>query len=224
LIEGSRFRDYLESGKGNDILFGSLRSDTLYGNDGDDLLIGNSGNDKLYGEVGNDELFGGSGRDRLYGGAGDDFLIGGQGKDYLEGGLGNDTYMFEKGDGVDTVYDSEPSTRFLWWNIEKPDGGEDTVLFGDSVSKEDISFYEKNGDLYLQYSEDDHIIIQNQDKKESQIEKVQLSNGNYLSHEDIELVIQNIHAYAQDNGIHRINNDTIRKNEELMQIVQSAWS
>ncbi len=223
LIEGSRFRDYLESGSGNDILFGSSRSDTLYGNDGDDLLTGNEGRDKLHGGEDNDNLYGGRGRDSLYGQDGNDTLIGSKDRDYLEGGLGNDTYMFEKGDGVDTIQDSEPSRSFLWWNIKKPDGGEDTVAFGESVNKEDISFYEKRGDLYLQYSDNDSIIIKDQDKKESQIEKVQLSDGNYLNHEDLDLVVQQINAYAKEKDMHRIDNDDIRGNDQMMQIITSAW-
>ena len=36
---------------------------------------------------------------------GDDILVGGAGDDYLSGDSGIDTYIFNKGDGKDTIYD-----------------------------------------------------------------------------------------------------------------------
>ncbi|MDH4305452.1 MAG: putative Ig domain-containing protein, partial [Nitrospira sp.] len=44
--------------------------------------------------------------DRVVGGAGDDFLWGGQGNDLLRGGAGHDTYVFNLGDGIDTIEDT----------------------------------------------------------------------------------------------------------------------
>lgn len=43
--------------------------------------------------------------DHLYGGAGNDTLQGKGGNDYLEGGVGNDTYIYNTGDGLDTILD-----------------------------------------------------------------------------------------------------------------------
>ncbi len=91
----------------NDLLIGGAGNDTLNGGDGHDTLIGGTGDDTLNGGVGNDTLYGGDGNDKLYGGNGNDTLIGGAGDDYLEGGIGHDTYVWNPGDGNDTIYDQK---------------------------------------------------------------------------------------------------------------------
>ncbi|WP_181015777.1 calcium-binding protein [Citrobacter amalonaticus] len=91
-------------------------ADTLSGTSGNDILFGLAGNDVLYGQAGNDTLYGGEGNDTLDGGAGDDILVGGTGNDILTGGTGNDTYLFNAGDGQDTLrghYHSTPETNTL---------------------------------------------------------------------------------------------------------------
>jgi len=45
--------------------------------------------------------------DRLYAGSGDDVLQGGRGNDDLEGGAGNDAYVWNSGDGFDTIFDTD---------------------------------------------------------------------------------------------------------------------
>ena len=70
---------------------------TLIGTVNDDLLAGRSGNDTLTGLAGNDTLSGRSGNDRLSGGLGNDLL---------DGGSGDDTYVYQAGDGLDTIADA----------------------------------------------------------------------------------------------------------------------
>ena len=105
----------------------------LYAGAGNDTLIGGTGNDGLYGEADADTLIGGTGNDELYGGAGNDTLIGGIGNDYLEGGSDADTYVFAKGHGSDTVYDSSKQS---------------TVQFTD-VNFADVKFRREDNDLVL---------------------------------------------------------------------------
>ena len=52
-----------------------------------------------------DVLSGSSGKDVLYGNSGNDVLEGKKGDDYLDGGRGDDTYVWNLGDGNDTIYD-----------------------------------------------------------------------------------------------------------------------
>jgi Ca2+-binding RTX toxin-like protein len=54
--------------------------------------------------------------DHLYGGGGADTLQGNQGNDYLEGGNGNDTYVWNSGDGIDTILIQTGSVS--WWLTE----------------------------------------------------------------------------------------------------------
>jgi Ca2+-binding RTX toxin-like protein len=51
--------------------------------------------------------------DHLYGGGGADTLQGNHGNDYLEGGGGNDTYVWNTGDGFDTIFDSDGVGRLV---------------------------------------------------------------------------------------------------------------
>lgn len=63
-------------------------------------IIGGPGNDRLRGRNGNDRLVGGAGQDVLIGKKGDDVLDGGPGRDLLKGGAGVDALI--GGSGADT--------------------------------------------------------------------------------------------------------------------------
>jgi Ca2+-binding RTX toxin-like protein len=68
----------------------------------------------LTGTSGKDTLTGGGGDDTLTGLGGNDVLAGGKGKDLLVGGKGNDTYLFNRGDGQDTIVDTDST----WFNAD----------------------------------------------------------------------------------------------------------
>ncbi|WP_190539592.1 calcium-binding protein [Pseudomonas typographi] len=113
---------------------------TLFGTEQNDLIQGFNGDDLLSGAAGNDRLEGGNGNDLLVGGAGADTLIGGR---------GNDAYMFDQGDGRDT--------------IDNRGGGDDTVvLSGMSVADFYQSFSQAGSDLtILRGGSDDSVTIRN---------------------------------------------------------------
>jgi Ca2+-binding RTX toxin-like protein len=85
---------------GNDTLGNSSYFNT------NDRFYGGDGNDRIYAYGGSDELYGEEGNDSLYGQDGDDLLAGGTGDDALEGGTGSDTYLYNDGDGHDTITNS----------------------------------------------------------------------------------------------------------------------
>jgi Ca2+-binding RTX toxin-like protein len=60
----------------------------------------------LSGTAANDILDGVNGDDTIRGLGGNDSLRGGRGDDNLDGGLGGDTYLFQLGDGGDTIQDT----------------------------------------------------------------------------------------------------------------------
>jgi Ca2+-binding RTX toxin-like protein len=68
-------------------------------------ILGTAGHDQLAGTAGNDQIIGYGSGDVLDGGQGNDTLTGGGGADLLRGGAGNDTYVFDRGDDADTIYD-----------------------------------------------------------------------------------------------------------------------
>jgi hypothetical protein len=104
-LDGGNNPDTLEGGDGNDTLEGGSGSDDLSGDDGNDQIFGEGGRDNIDGGLGDDILDGGGGRDTITGGQGSDTLTGGAGRDQLTGGAGNDTFVFNSGDGNDTIFD-----------------------------------------------------------------------------------------------------------------------
>lgn len=237
---GDSGNDYLIGGKGNDALIGGTGNDYLCANDGDDVLCGGEGNDRLHGESGNDMLYGDEGRDNLYGGLGndymsggsdhdllygddgDDILIGDTGKDLLKGGNGGDQYLFEQGDGNDQIKDSN-KTKYTKWCTPETDGSVDEVLFGESISLTDVAFYKHCGNLYVQYGTDDMLKIHDQNRDSGRIERFELSDGKYMTHDDINILIQEMSAFACDHGIDFNSAAAVRNNDELMNIVMNSW-
>lgn len=117
-VIGSHEADHVDSGAGNDTMFGGAGDDTFRGEGGNDNITGGLGADALYGGAGadvlkgdqsgsldpadgNDSLYGGSGEDWLVGYAGDDSLVGGSDDDILSGMAGND--VLDGGTGADRM-------------------------------------------------------------------------------------------------------------------------
>ena len=103
--EGIDEGDVINSGGGDDLVFGEAGNDVLNGEAGNDLLNGGADSDILNGDNNADTLLGEGGNDVMSGGQGDDLLLGGDGNDALFGGRGHDTFVFASGEGADTVFD-----------------------------------------------------------------------------------------------------------------------
>ncbi len=82
-----------------------------------------------------DTLYGFAGNDNVYGYQGNDTLSGGTGNDYLVGEQGNDTYVFNIGDGHDTIRDRTVNGQ----------DANDSVKFGEGITKDDLIF-KRSGD------------------------------------------------------------------------------
>jgi len=216
---GDSGNDWLYGGDGDDALIGGTGNDRLYGGDADDFLSGGIGNDTLSAGNGDDTLKGGAGNDRLYGAEGNDTLYAGEGRDTLRGEAGDDTYIVDRKSGKTDIYDR---VNKKWKFI---DAGNDTLQFGDGITKEDISFVmSRHGNLDIQYGNKEVVTIHNQNNTKMQIERLELSDGSYLTSTDIDLLIQQLTAYSKDNGASMKNNHHIRDNETIMQIINTAWN
>jgi Ca2+-binding RTX toxin-like protein len=108
-IHGTESIDSLQANNIDSTVYALGGNDTVNGANGNDRLYGGEGNDKLKGNNGNDILDGGAGNDNLYGGNGDEIIYGGTGDDWLQGDANNDIYIFQLGDGQDTISDSSGS-------------------------------------------------------------------------------------------------------------------
>lgn len=218
-IKASKYEDEIQGYQGNDTIIGSKEMDDISGNKGDDIIYGNDGKDDLYGNDGNDTLYGGKGDDNIQGNKGNDTIDGGVGNDTLNGGSGDDIYLFKKGDGKDTLEDHS----FNHDTQSYTNAGNDTIKFTDNTTKQDITFIKDwEGNLKLSYSSQDEITILNQFDKNRQIEKIELKDGSYLTSNTIENIIQQMNAYATDNGI-TLTKEAIKNNQDLTQIVMSGW-
>ncbi len=91
----------------------------------------------IQGTEGDDLLTGTAITDRITGGEGDDTLAGGKGDDLLAGGGGNDTYVFNLGDGQDTIADISSSTE---GNL---------IAFGAGIAASDLAFVRDGADLLI---------------------------------------------------------------------------
>ena len=203
---------------GNDSLVGGIANDLLYGDAGDDTLWGNAGNDTLYGDDGDDELRGGSGNDTLYGGtgndtlegnAGNDTLVGGTGNDSLEGGEGNDAYVFSKGDGEDRIFDAN--------------GLVDEIRLGhESV---DVVFERVNSSLRVRMPGSlDAITIDSWYNGDAyKIETFKSTDGNVITHTQIESLIQAMASFQNDTGM-TWEQALSEQPSQVRSIVQEYWT
>ncbi len=160
----------------NETVTGLEGNDTLDGGAGNDRVEGGAGNDTLYGGVDQDVVLGGDGDDVLNGSSGNDVLIGGAGNDTLTGWLEDDTYVFNLGDGQDTVSD--------FWAYGS--SGNDTILFGEGITAADLVVTELNSgtDMLLSIAGTTDSVLLNDSINDGRfrIEQVQFADGTVLNH------------------------------------------
>ena len=191
-IYGSALADTMDGEAGDDTLYGNGGNDTLSGGDGADILYGNDGNDILKGLSGDDVMYGGTGDDNIYGGdgsnyysnEGNDTLIGGIGNDNLYGGYGNDTYIYNLGDGFDTISETN---------------GSDKIVFGEGITQNDLSFEQNGNNLKIFIGNDENNVIQinNQFGKAAlRVETIEFSDGNTLDISNADQLIQAINTFG----------------------------
>jgi Ca2+-binding RTX toxin-like protein len=122
-----------------DLYAANLRTDNQIITDGNGkaVLIGGMGNDTIL--AGNDTttLLGGAGHDTVIGGAEANLLMGGRGNDLLQGGGGQDTYLFNLGDGLDTIEDVAAA------------GEGNRIQFGVGIAQADLIFTQDQVDRTL---------------------------------------------------------------------------
>ena len=145
--------------------------ETIKGTEFDDIIYANGGNDTVNSGLGNDTIYGGSGFDSLYGEQGNDTLIGGTGNDYLSGGTGDDTYIYNIGDGLDTIYDYENNSST---------GRNDKIKFGEGITASDVTFSRNEYNLVITLFNDitQGIIIQDFFRSDYyRVEKLEFADG-----------------------------------------------
>ncbi len=220
-IVGNTKNNIIDGGLGADTMFGDLGDDTYIVDNINDIVVEyeNQGSDTIkssvtYALTDNVENLILTGNDNIdaTGNELDNNIMGNSGNNMLSGGNGNDSYIFGLNNGgSDTISDS---------------AGNDRVLFENSVDKSNIAIYQDGNDLIIDYGSNlgsDRITIKNQSNADNAIEKFELSDGSYISNSDINQIIQNMTAYAQNNAIEFTGIDSVKNNADLMNLVASAW-
>lgn len=225
-LQGEADNDILYGGAGNDALFGGTGADLMVGGTGDDyyevddiadVLVenANEGNDRVYSSiswtlganferlalVGNTHInaTGNSLDNGLWGNAGNNILTGSAGNDYLEGGAGNDVYIFNKGDGQDTITNQDALSAT------------DTLRLGAGIADTDVFAHRQGNDMYLTFkNSSDQIyfinyygvnVVQNGVTQDFKIDTIEFANGTVWN----QTMIQTVVDRAQNNQAPVIN-------------------
>jgi Ca2+-binding RTX toxin-like protein len=105
---------------------------------------------------------GAAGNDRLRGDILADRMVGGRGDDLLSGGGGGDTYVFNAGDGHDTVFDD--NWTLIGDGFLTADQTIDKVQLGEGFDPDDVAFTRNGSAITLTFgSSGDAITLQGQD-------------------------------------------------------------
>ncbi|OBQ45757.1 beta strand repeat-containing protein, partial [Halodesulfovibrio spirochaetisodalis] len=156
-------------------------NDTITGGDVTAIINGGAGSDTITTGNHNDTLSGGADNDIINAGGGDDTITGGTGDDILSGGTGGDTYIFNIGDGNDTIH--EGSCNNMCTDI-------DIINIGVGVTAGDLIFNVDGDDLIIGIKgHDDSIRISGGLVDPSHgVEKIVLADGTAI---DLAAVISN---------------------------------
>ena len=156
---GTKYNDTIYGRKEKDNIFGYNGNDTLYGNDGDDILNGGNDNDILIGGVGNDEL---------------------------KGDSGNDTYVYNLGDGFDTITDT---------------GGNDKIKFGEGINQNDLSFKTEGQNLKILINNNETAGIQISSQLQGGskvVETIEFHDGSTLDITNADQLIQAMNSFGAE--------------------------
>jgi Ca2+-binding RTX toxin-like protein len=161
--------NYLQTHIPEPVVLGTTTDDLLTLWAGDRATLqGDDGNDNLTVIDGDNTLEGGNGDDCLQGGMGNDTFNGGTGNDISYDGAGNDTYLFNLGDGQDTIYD-----------MGSVSGNLDTIQFGTGIAASDLTFTRSGMNLVLGINgTTDQLTIQNWGNgSDYRIERIVFADG-----------------------------------------------
>ena len=165
-------------------------------------LLGTEGGESIYWDATQLNINAGDGHDSVYTGNYDDIIAGGKGNDTLDGGGGNDTYIFNSGDGLDLLFDTQGSNSFVFTDLEKDDFG----------------FLIQGGLLNVSYGDGDNIMLA------GNVSRFELADGSYLTDSDVNYIIQQISAFSANNGVNFSTADDVRRNEQMAQLIAAAWN
>ncbi|PKL51451.1 MAG: hypothetical protein CVV37_06450, partial [Nitrospira bacterium HGW-Nitrospira-1] len=139
-------------------------------------------------------------------------LYGGSASDYYSSN-GNDTYKFGIGSGQDTISDYDSTTNT------------DTVEFGAGITQGDLVFFKDNNDLLIFSDKDNFIRVSNQLSNSNYgIERFEVTDGCYITRQDIENIINAMVDFNSDKGMDIIQRyDNLANNQQYQTTLAQSW-
>ena len=127
----------------------------------------------------------------MNGGAGNDTLDGGAGSDSLNGGVGDDTYLFRQSDGIDTISDYSTISADV-----------DILKLTDGIDSMEPVIVKHDDDLYVFVDEGNYVKITSQFTTTTYgIERIEVSDGHYITRADIEAIVNTMSSINNDAGM-----------------------
>ncbi|WP_372880614.1 tandem-95 repeat protein [Psychromonas sp.] len=208
-LSGGTGEDYIVGGGADDVITGGADNDQIWG-DSSSLDSVYHGNDNLSGGAGDDIIQGQGGDDVIDGGAGDDLLSGGAGNDQINGGLGFNLIGIDDNDGHDII------------NVTA--GGSDSILFGEGVTEDRLTFSQEGDDLLIKIDEGSSqsvVVVDHFKATEFALNYVQFSGGSMILASTINDIISGdssggdfdsvVEGDDLDNSLQGDNNDNLIK-------------
>ncbi len=165
------------------------------------VVQGSASNDYLNGTAADEFMEGLAGNDTLNGNGGNDTLDGGMGNDSLNGGNGSDIYLYDLGDGNDTINNYDVTT-----------GKEDILRFKASITTADVTLSRSTNALWVKLSNGERITVNNFFISDAaggyQLEAIEFNDGTRWDTTTIKAMVQTateladtIYGYGSDDTL-----------------------
>ncbi|WP_300972930.1 peroxidase family protein [Sphingomonas sp. LHG3406-1] len=147
VLGGTEANDILQSGIGDDTIYGDGGNDRIEGDFGNDILNGGDGDDIIRDRGGDDNIKGGDGNDAIHAGPGLDLVLAGAGQDFVVLGTDAGSEVFG-GEGDDFILGNKNAERILgnegndWLETGTFDGAPgdnfDEIFAEDAINGHDV--------------------------------------------------------------------------------------
>ncbi|HOD34350.1 MAG TPA: hypothetical protein PLR20_01900, partial [Syntrophales bacterium] len=150
----------------------------------------------------------------LHGKNADDILDGGAGDDTLYNyGTGNDTYLFAGDHGQDKIEDYDTTA-----------GNIDTVRLGEGIDKQAVVMFRDGQDLLIFTDDDDYIRISRQFQANYGIERLEVTDGCYITRQDMENIVNAMIDFNSTQGMDIVQKYNTLRNDQIYQaVLAQTW-
>ena len=141
-------------------------------------------------------------------------LAGGLGNDTLRGGTGNDTYLFNRGDGQDTITENDATV-----------GNSDSLLLGTTINPLDLVLSRQANDLRIAiHGTTEQVTIQSwySAPTTAQIENLQTGNGQHLLNTQVDQLVQAMASFSQQSGL-TWDQAIDQRPQDVQNVLAASW-